>query len=248
MKGIPQGKTKQRFTSALATPARLTSLLFGALVTLFVIHMNIRSSFDIAFSGISKWSLARQVHRIPTPVTVNGKQYLYGILDVVEDSEIVYEWLRRHLNLFDGLVFLDGSKTQKWRYQMRTFPHVIYSGSQKEGRPHTTDCEVREEALKMIQDRWGIDNWIMLCDVTSFYFHSPKAVVQAAEAEGADYVSWHVANIFLDQYEEKERHARVMLPGHTSHMFDLCGSDISNSKIMPKLFKNRPGLHFGRGW
>ena len=53
-----------------------------------------------------------------------------------------------------------------------------------------TDQTLRRVVHRRIRSVFGSGVWVMLCHPDEFFYHDPRTVAAAAQAEGADHVFW----------------------------------------------------------
>jgi hypothetical protein len=173
---------------------------------------------------------------------------IYGLLEMKDDGNITREWFDKHYDMFDGILVFDASSSNEYREFVEGFPNVIYTHETDHQRKYFTDSEHRGIALKLIQKHWGYDNWVMVCHTDSFYYHIPRLVARAAQADDADHIVWYALHV-LPHPKEFELHTMhpslpVTKKFRHFHWYGYPKGGFGEHRM----FKNRVDLDFGVEW
>jgi hypothetical protein len=127
-----------------------------------------------------------------------------GLMITKDDHVVLHEWLEANMPFLDGLVLLDGSQGNASRDIVHRFRaaerpggrplRLHYMHEEDEATfqrdPAKTDQTLRRAVHRRIRAVFGSGVWVMLCHPDEFFYHDPRAVAAAAQAEGADHVFW----------------------------------------------------------
>jgi hypothetical protein len=116
---------------------------------------------------------------------------LYGLMITKDDHDVLGDWCREQLPLYDAVVCLDGSDAEATRRIVAGFgERVIYLHEQDYPLTHKNDHALRRVAHRELVRRFGVGCWVMCCHADEFCYHDPRKVARKAEAEGYDVVAW----------------------------------------------------------
>ena len=113
--------------------------------------------------------------------------------------------------------------------------------------PAKTDQTLRRVVHRRIRSVFGSGVWVMLCHPDEFFYHDPRKVAAAAQAEGADHVFWWALHVLPHPSE------RVAYEGggdalvqqrfrHFHHSFEGAGRPF----LEGRLFRDARGVQYGR--
>mmetsp|Transcript_2446 Transcript_2446/g.4745 ORF Transcript_2446/g.4745 Transcript_2446/m.4745 type:complete len:435 (+) Transcript_2446:176-1480(+) len=189
-----------------------------------------------------------------TPATVP----VVGLMITKEDHAILEEWLEANLRFLDGLVLLDGSEGgasrgifDRFRDASTRRLHLHYMHEATTPAlvqdPTKTDQTLRRVVHRRIRSVFGSGVWIMLCHPDEFFYHDPRTVAAAAQAEGADHVFWWALQVLPHPSEraayEGGRGALVQHRfRHFHHSFEGAGRPF----LEGRLFRDARGVQYGR--
>jgi len=138
---------------------------------------------------------------------------LYGLMITKNDHEIFAEWCRDQLPLYDAVVCLDGSDSDRTANLAAEFrSRLIYLHERDYSIAHQTDHGLRQVVHQEIVRRFGIDNWVMCCHADEFCYHDPRKVVQAVAPRGYNLVGWHSLHFVPHPSELPDWARRCRLP------------------------------------
>lgn len=119
-----------------------------------------------------------------------------GLLLTKDDGKILYTWLSQNSYHFSELLVLDGSKESYTRNALSGCERVkYYHENEFTSLKQFSDGELRELGHRLVSKHFGYDIWITMAHTDEFYVHSPKAVAEHAQAEGADHVKWRALHV-----------------------------------------------------
>src|SRR5262245_1854730 len=109
-----------------------------------------------------------------------------------EDHDTFGDWCHGQLPLYDAVICLDGSASEETaQIAAMLADRLIHLHERDFSIRHKTDHGLRDVVHAEIIRRFGVGNWIMCCHADEFCYHDPRKIVQLAESEGVDLVSWY---------------------------------------------------------
>jgi hypothetical protein len=130
---------------------------------------------------------------------------LLALMITKEDHEILGEWCREQLPLYDALVCLDGSENPASAAIARRYaPRLLYFHERDFRIPHKTDHGLRAIVHDELVRHFGRDNWIMCCHADEFCYHDPRKIAAKADQDGYDSVSWFSLHFFPHSSERAD--------------------------------------------
>jgi hypothetical protein len=169
---------------------------------------------------------------------------LFGLLITCEDHEVIGDWCRDQLGLYDAVVCLDGSRTEATARIVREFgERLIYLREADYHIPFKTDHGLRRVVHQEIVRRFGTDSWVMCCHSDEFCYHDPRRIALKAEREGYDQVAWFSLHFFphLSELTDWPRRQSRPVPERFRYFhWDYRGSGLPWRE--DRLYRNGPAV------
>ena len=180
-----------------------------------------------------------------------------GLMITKDDHAVLHEWLEANLRFLDGLVLLDGSEGSASREIVDRFRdasprglrlHYMHESSSPGLDRAKTDQTLRRVVHRRIRAIFGSGVWLMLCHPDEFFYHDPRAVAAAAQAEGADHVFWWALHVLPHPSERAAYEAGGVESAlvqrrfrHFHHSFEGGGRPF----LEGRLFRDGRGVEYG---
>lgn len=125
---------------------------------------------------------------------------LYGILCVMNEDDVLAQWLCEHTNYFKHIVAIDNS-TDNSRAILEATPGVTVLKQEEliEGAGYDNIRQFAFEELRRIGMKNG--DWVQLCHADEFLIHDPRTLVTWAILYGSDTIWWN-SPFFVPTQEE----------------------------------------------
>jgi hypothetical protein len=202
---------------------------------------------------------AREVRSSPAePVRTSPRQSprdertmptkLYGLLITRDDHDILTDWCRDQLALYDAVVCLDGSDTDSTRRIVADHPgRMVHLHERDYTIPRKTDHGLRRVVHREIVRRFGVDHWIMCCHADEFCYHDPRKIAEKMEAEGYDVVAWYNLHFLPhpDDLPDWPRLHSLPVPERIRH-YHWGHRDSGLPWLETRLFRNSPRITWDR--
>jgi hypothetical protein len=167
-----------------------------------------------------------------------------GLMITKDDETIFGDWCRSQLPLYDAVVCLDGSEsaaTASIAQQFRDRLIHLHEGDFQ--IPSKNDHGLRRVVHEEITRTFGTDNWIMCCHADEFCYHDPRKVVQRAEQDGFDSLSWFSLHFYphpLERAGWQQRQDRPIEERFRFYHWDFQGSGLPWRE--DRLYRNHRGV------
>ena len=185
-----------------------------------------------------------------------GRVPVVGLMITKDDENVLREWLEANGALLDGLVLLDGSRSNASRdivreHVARSAPPLRLHYMHEDAQPaFARDAKKNDQTLRRvvhtrIRSLFGSGVWVMLCHPDEFFYHDPRRVAAAAQADGADHVFWWALHV-LPHPSERAAHEAGRAPlvqqrfRHFHHSFEGFGHPF----LEGRLFHDMPGVEY----
>ena len=145
---------------------------------------------------------------------------LIGLLITRDDHDVFDEWCGSQLGFYDAVVCLDGSESDTTRQMIEPYrDRILYVHERDRQIPHKTDHGLRRVVHHEICSQFGPGHWIMCCHVDEFCYHDPRKIVQLADAQHYDQVSWYSPHFYPHPSELRCWDVLQQLPVVDRHRF-----------------------------
>ena len=121
---------------------------------------------------------------------LGGASRVLGLMATKDDERVMAEWLDHNMPSLRGLVVFDSSTSHATKASVEAYvarcagANITYLREDELDVPLAShsDQAVRWWPLKVLRERWGLNNWVMVAHADEFYYHEPELVVQYTEA------------------------------------------------------------------
>mmetsp|Transcript_6375 Transcript_6375/g.21305 ORF Transcript_6375/g.21305 Transcript_6375/m.21305 type:complete len:346 (+) Transcript_6375:93-1130(+) len=174
-----------------------------------------------------------------------GAKRNIALLLTKDDGSILKSWFKENSRFFTALVVIDGSlsrETQKFFSKCNST--YYFHESSFSFLKDFSDGELRELGHKIITRKFGYDLWITMAHTDEFYVHSPLKVIEQAEKENADFVSWRALHVLPhpSEYENYLLNPDAPVPQLFRHYYHF--GPAKGAFLERRMFYSKPGLHW----
>ena len=166
-----------------------------------------------------------------------------GLLLTKDDGNILKSWFKENSRFFTSLVVIDGSLSSETRKFFSNCSSTFYfHESSFSSLKDFSDGELRELGHKIITQRFGYGLWITMAHTDEFYIHSPLKVIEQAEKERADFVSWRALHVLPhpSEYENYLLNPNAPVPELFRHYYHF--GPAKGAFLEHRMFYSKPGL------